>query len=325
MPRSGDREYTDRRLKVGPPIAALAAAVGLAPGASASAGFGDVGVRSPTLEVNESGIALVSYGTRAGARRHVLVWGAVDALANPTQGSSQRAFRLDYSGGWKSRHDARYWRRFRNACRRYDGPRLPFFVAGCKAPDGSYWALQAWSRNLPMRGLDPWTERQRQPELHVSHWTGALPRLEVYRHYTYGNANQGFFGRLTYRGAPVYGTRSPSPRVHDPWARNVSIDVLDSDYGPGWKHDTAITTHRGNGGFCYTFTPQAPPHGYPSGWRGGNGLGRRYRVTVMGPGVTPIVQWEGPRLDTLVPAQQAAATRKFDELLGGDRHCAPER
>jgi len=293
--------------------------------ATASVILGDKDVSSPTLKVNAKGTALVEYTTKAGLRRHVLLWGAVDAVANPTLGSQQQAFQIDYSGGWKSQKNSNYWRTFKNTCTPYDGPSLPFFVAGCKAPDGSYWALQAWQRNLPMRGFDAWTDAQKAVELHVSHWSGDLPVLEIYQHWTYDGTQQGFFGRLVYQGQPVYGTRSPSASVADPFARNIYIDTFNSDYGPGWRHDTAINTHSGNGGFCYTFVPQAPPAGYPSSAPHGNGLGQQYRVSVMGPGVTPIVQWVGSRLMSYDPAAQAAATREFDQILGGDRHCAPER
>ena len=123
----------------------------------------------------------------------------------------------------------------------------------------------------------------------------------------------------------MYGTRSASATVSDAFARNIYIDTYDSDYGAGWKHDTAIATHPGNGGFCYTFVPQAPPAGYPSAKPNGNGLGTSYRVSVMGPGVTPIVQWVGQKLGQYDAAQNAVATAAFDEILGGDKHCAPER
>jgi hypothetical protein len=295
-------------------------------GASASQIFGDADVVRPTLKVNASGTALVQYTTKAGVQRRVLLWGAINALPSPGgTGEPQRTFRMDYSGGWKSRGDGSYWRTFKNRCRAYDGPALPGLVAACKAPDGSYWALQAWQRNLPMRGFAPWTERQRAVELHASHWSGPLPQLEIHRRWTYAQAQQGFFGRLLYQGEPVFGTRTPSASVRDAFARNIYISAFDSDYGPGWKHDTAIVTHPGNGGFCYTFVPQAPPAGYPSTKPNGNGLGERYAVTVMGPGVTPVIRWEGPRLTRLDPVAQAAATKTFDEILGADRHCAPER
>src|SRR5919201_769213 len=119
-----------------------------------------------------------------------------------------------------------------------------------------------------MRGFAPFKPEQTAVELHLSHWSGDLPKLEVWPHWTYGGSLQGFFGRLTYQGQPVYGTRSPSPTVSDPFAVNVFIDTFNSIYGPGWKHDTAINTHTRNGGFCYTFVAQSPPGGYP-GTKGG--------------------------------------------------------
>ena len=151
----------------------------------------------------------------------------------------------------------------RTSAASYDGPALPLLVAACRAPDGTYWALQIWQRKLPMRGFAPWTARQRENEVHVSHWSGALPLLEVYRHWTYGHTKQGFFGRLTYGDEPVYGTRSPSARISDRWARNIYIDTFNSDYGKGWRHDTAITTHTRSGGFCYTFVAQPSTSGLP--------------------------------------------------------------
>jgi hypothetical protein len=303
--------------------AVLACAAGSATGSTL---LGDRNVHDATLAVDNKGTAVVTYTTAAGQQRHVLAWGAINALPHPTAtATTQVQFSFDYSGGWKSHHDSNYWKKLVNVCRPYDGPQLPFFVTGCDAPDGSYWALQAWQRNLPMRGFDPWTDAQKAVELHLSHWSGPLPVLEIYEHWTYGGAQQGFFGRLTYLGQPVYGTKTASASVSDSWARNIYIDAYNSDYGPGWKHDTAIATHPGNGGFCYTFVPQAPPAGYPSTRPHGNGLGEQYRVSVMGPGVTPIVQWQGPRLGAYDPSANAKMTSVFDQILGGDAHCAPER
>jgi hypothetical protein len=307
-------------------LVALSFALCLPGTALTSTVLGDRDVQSPTIEVNASGIALIEYTTRAGLRRHVLAWGAINAMPHPVDPPvAQARFTFDYSGGWKSRKNARYWQTFKNACKPYDGPALPFFVAGCKAPDGSYWSLQSWQRNLPMRGFDPWTDEQKGFELHLSHWSGPLPELEIHQHWTYGGSQQGFFGRLVYQGQAVYGTRSPSARVTDPWARNVYIDTFNSDYGSGWRHDTAINTHPGSGGFCYTFVPQAPPTGYPSSQPRGNGLGERYRISAMGPGLTPIVQWEGARLGQYDRARNAETSAVFDQILGADKHCAPER
>lgn len=294
--------------------------------ALASVAFGDRNVRDPTLVVSARGIAVVTYTTQARQVRHVLAWGAINAYPHQTAPPvTQTHFSLDYSGGWKSHGRATYWQTLRNVCTPYTGPALPFFVAGCDAPDGSYWALQSWQRNLPVGGFAPWTAAQKAVELHLSHWSGTLPVLEIYRHWTYGGTLQGFFGRMTYLGEPVYGTRTASAAVNDTWARNIYIDAFDSDFGPGWKHDTAISTHPGSGGFCFTFVTQAPPAGYPSTKPRGNGLGTRYRISAIGPGATPIVRWQGPRLTTHDPEQERAATDAFDRILGGDAHCAAER
>jgi hypothetical protein len=53
--------------------------------------------------------------------------------------------------------------------------------------------------------------------------------------------------------------------------------------------------------------------------------GERYRVTVMGPGVTPVIQWEGPGLTSADRAQAASITAVFDEVMAGDARCAAER
>src|SRR5277367_6074411 len=77
--------------------------------ASASEPFPNTNVRDPQLEVNSKGEALVTYTTSGGTFRHVLVWGAINARQpNPT--IPQVHFKYDYSGGWKSRHDANYWK-----------------------------------------------------------------------------------------------------------------------------------------------------------------------------------------------------------------------
>ena len=252
-----------------PPVGFLSQAV-------ASTTVGAAATRDARLEVNGDGVALVEYRQRGGGERHVLVWGAINALAHPTDASSvQQAFQVDYSGGWKSRHDPRYWRRFKNVCgslrrtgsaasrRCVQGPRR--VVLG--AADVAAQAADA-------RLCRPGPRAQKENEVHVSHWSGALPLLEVYRDWTYGHTKQGFFGRLTYGDQPVYGTRSPSARIGDRWARNIYIDTFNSDYGKGWRHDTAITTHSRSGGFCYTFVAQRPPRATRARSRTGTGSGR---------------------------------------------------
>jgi hypothetical protein len=186
--------------------------------------------------------------------------------------------------------------------------------------------LQSWRRLAPMRGVASFRPEQDAYELHVSHWSGPLPELEVSPNWTYGGTLQGLFGRLTYRGEPVYGFQTPSPTKSDSYARFVYIDTFNSVYGPGWKRDTGIVTHPANGAFCYSFVAQVPPPGYPSREPRGPGNGERHRVTVMGPGVTPVVRWEGEGLRRYSAAADRQFNSIFDRLVGpGDKLCMPER
>jgi hypothetical protein len=296
----------------------------LAPPSQASEPLGDFDVRPLSLQVNGRGEALVSYVRANGVRRDVLAWGAVNARP-PDPLQPQVRFQFDYSGGWKTRR-TRVAATFRDLCRPYDGPALVLLVAACKAPDGSYWALQRWQRLLPARGFEPFRPGQAAHELHLSHWTGSLPALDVSPNWTYGGGMQGLFGRFTYQGAPVHGFRTPSARVNDRYARFVYIDTYNSVYGPGWRRDTGIATHRPNGAFCYSFVPQAPPPGYPSAEPRGPGNGERHRVTAMGPGVTPVVQWEGAGLQRYDAGLDHGFNTLFDHLVGqADSVCTRER
>jgi len=275
------------------------------------------------IATNAKGEMLLTYAKGA-QTKHILVWGAINALP-PSNGGQQVKFKLDYSGGWGTKRKL-VWKTFANACGAYDGPELHWLVTACKAPDGSYWALQAWRRLLPMRGFVPWLPDQGKLEFHVSHWSGPLAVLEVSQNWTYGGRWQGIFGRLTYRGTPVHGFRTPSATRRDPYARFVYIDAHDSVYGPGWRHDTAIVTHVGDGAFCYSFVPQVPPPGYPDRRPRGPAIGDEHRVTVMGPGVTPDVQWVGPPLGAYDAARDSTYNALFGCLVGpNDRVCTNER
>src|ERR671928_116960 len=171
----------------GTPTRLLAVAAALVAAALPSPAAGsqlvDRNATAVQLAVNRKGEAMITY-RRAGRLKRVLVWGAVNARF-PSAGSHQVRFKKDYAGGW-GKYRRLYWRGFRNVCRRYDGPALAWFITGCKAPDGSYWALQSWQTPLPDLGYIPWLPMQRARELHVSHWTGPLAQLEVHTDWIYG-------------------------------------------------------------------------------------------------------------------------------------------
>jgi hypothetical protein len=257
---------------------AVMAAVALAPSAQASELI-DRNASRISLAVARDGKALVTY--RAQGKLHrVLAWDAVNAIA-PTRSRPQVKFKLDYSGGW-GMFRRPVWKTFQNACQPYDGPELHWLVASCRAPDGSYWALQSWQRMLPNYGLKP-TPKQAVWELRLSHWTGEPAVLEVSTNWAYRRFDH-IFGRFTYLASPVYGFRSTSAGVPlDTFGRNLYVDTFNSAYGRGWKRENSFLMHRGSGAFCYGFFRHGPR---PAG------RGHRYRATIIGPGVTPDIFWE---------------------------------
>jgi hypothetical protein len=251
------------------------------------------------LSTDNQGRAMVSYSQR-GRIWHVFYSGAINAR-QPTQGVAQVKFKVDYSGGRGE------WRHFRDTCRAYDGPKLAWFIKGCKAQDGSYWALQAWQRLLPNAGYVPWKPEQKVWELHISHWTGEIAQLEVYPDWVYGGRFHGIFGRGTYNGQPIFGFKSTSSGVPlDTYGRLVFLDTFGSAYGPDWRRENSFLLHRGSGMFCYGFYPYSTYGNYPhqrSQKLAGNG--KKYRLTLSGPGVTPDVAWIGnglPDYDSANPS-----------------------
>jgi hypothetical protein len=293
--------------------------------AGASEPLSDANVTLLSLKANAKGEALITYRRSDGLVRHVLVWGALNARA-PSSDVPQVRFKWDYAGGWGKYRNGKYWQRFRDACRPYDGPQLALLVAACKAPNGTYWTIQAWQRRLPLLGFDPWLPEQSNWELHVSHWSGELPVLEVYPNWTYDGAWQGIFGRYSYLGAPVFGFGATAKGVpKDKYGRNLYIDTFNSAYGPGWKREAGILTHKGTGTFCHSFVPQRPFASYPSQNVRPAASGERYRVTAGGPGVTPVMQTEIVGLTAADRSRDAEFNATFDRVLAGDRACASER
>ncbi len=311
----------------GPAAVACVVAVLAVPAtpASASEPLWDANVDFQSLRVNRKGEALISYRLPGGKLRNVLVWGAINARP-PSETVPQVRFKWDYAGGWGKYRNGKYWRRFRDRCRPYDGPRLANLVAACKAPDGSYWSVQAWRRRMPLYGFEPWLPQHRNLELHVAHWSGPLAVLEVYPNWTYDGAWQGIFGRYSYRGVPVFGFgNTPKGVPTDKYGRNLFIDTFNSVYGKGWKRESGILTHRATGTFCHSFVPQRPIAGYPSQALRPAAPGERHRVTIGGPGVTPMIRAGIPGLKHKDRGRDREFNATFDRVMANDTICAPER
>ena len=262
-------------------LALLAALFSVAATAAPAFGSAIIGrdVSRPTLAIDGHGHAHVSY--LSGGRRTVLVASGAINARTPSTSRPQVKFQLRYGVGGGG------------VCRPYDGPPLAWLVKACKAPDGSYWALQSWTRLKPNYG-----GTHGATELHLSHWRGALAQLVIYQNWA-EHRYRHLFGRLTYRGRGVYGfsaTATGSPL--DSYGRNIYVDTFDSAYGRGWHRENSfLTHHRGHtlGDFCYGFFPH---FGHPAG------RGTKYRATAEGPGVTPDVMWSAADIGSYDPAVQ---------------------
>jgi hypothetical protein len=287
----------------------VAAVCLLGPAPASASQLVDRNASGVTLAVSNEGIALVTYRA-GGVLRYVVAWGAVNALA-PSPSKPQVAFKVDYSGGWKSMHKL-LWKGFKNTCRPV-GAVVKWQVAACVASDGSYWALQSWQRALPNYGVAP-TKAQAAFELRLSHWTGGLAVLNVNTGWAYRKYDQ-LFGQLTYADQPVFGFRStPAGVPLDTYGRNLYVDTFNSAYGPGWVRENSFLAHNPAGTFCYGF--------YPHGARPA-GTGPRYRITVIGPGVTPDVVWEGVSPGAYEPARADGQVSLQRTLMGSDPTCRP--
>lgn len=250
------------------------------------------------LQVDARGRALITFRSE-GQLRQLSAWGAVDAR-RPSLSRPQVAFELAYGGSIAA-----------DRCEAYRGPPLAWQVAACTAPDGTHWALQAWQRMLPNYGVTP-TPEQAAWELRLSHWSGPAAQLEIWTDWSYGRFHH-LYGRLTHQGGGVHGFRSTRFGVPlDSYGRNIYVDTSNSAYGSGWKRENSFLTHRPTGAFCYGFYP----HGtHPVG------NGKSYRATVIGPGVTPDVSWQGPAPGPYDRARDAAANEEQRKVLGPDPRC----
>ena len=209
------------------------------------------------LAVNAKGTAMVTYSVRG------------KVTPPPRLGRGQRATPAGEPPDQADEAQARLLRRLEAPEARLEDlperlpalrrPRAPWLVSACKAPNGSYWALQTWQTALPNLGMAPWLSKQKTWWLHLSHWTGDLPKLEVYTDWVYSGRFQEVFGRYTYNGVGVrgFGTTNYGDPT-DGYGRLLYLDTYNSSYGPGWLRENSFVSHGPPGMFCYGFFPHNP-------------------------------------------------------------------
>jgi hypothetical protein len=146
-------------------------------------------------------------------------------------------------------------------------PALPNLLKACKAENGSYWAIQRWQRLKANFGGTTAT-----PELHISHWTRQPPVI-------YGFVECGaplrIKGRFIFHGVPVFGYKhTPQGVPLDPYGRNIYLDTF---LRGKWQRENSFLTKPPDGGFSYAF------------WKS-HRIGTKFRLSAIGPGVTPVVE-----------------------------------
>jgi hypothetical protein len=318
-------------------VVALVGMLTVAAAPASAAKVIDRGTKWQSIKVDRHHVAEVTYFAH-GHTMHVLLWGAVNALPpNPAHPRSQVKFNVNYSGGYGTSFGAGYWKRVarHNVCRPYTGEALWHMVAACTMHDGSHWALQTWQGMLPDNGWPATSSRESAPELFVSHWSGPLPQLWFKADWAYAGTPNGpydnIYGRLSYRGHPVYGFASTGRGAPtDSYGRLISLDTRNPPWHSGyrqtggWYRQNAFLAHHPGGDFC------AGVFGAIAGVRTRPvpGRGDAYRVIANGPGVTPVVEWTGappgyyqPGLSDLFPtlAQRGRYDAGLNAALAGDQ------
>jgi hypothetical protein len=145
-------------------------------------------------------------------------------------------------------------------------------------------------------------------ELHLSHWSGDLPVLDIHVDWAYRRYDH-LYGSYTYLGRPIFGyrvTRTGAPL--DTWARNIYVDTFNSAYGPGWKRENSFLSHNPTGTFCYGFYP---------------GQNNSHRATAIGPGVTPDPFWQSAAPGAYDRTTDLQANDQERTLFAGDHLCKP--
>ncbi len=279
-------------------------------------------------------VAVVTYQS-GGAWHRALVWGAINSRFYSAT-VPQVKFSINYDGGAGSPFGANAWKRVVNAnmCTPDQGLQssMAVTVAACTMNNNAteHWALQEWQRTLPDAGLKPATATARAWELHVSHWTDKFDPV-LWLKWGWANAAGGvhydhLYGVFSVDGHRVFGhssTRVGSPT--DGYGRNIYVDALNPAWtqsgaytqAGGWVRWNGFLTHYPHGDFCasvYKTTYGVTRPGYASA--------SMYRATAMGPGVTPIVRWEGPPPGTYADGGFPAGYSS-SPVFGGFRTRAP--
>jgi hypothetical protein len=172
--------------------------------------------RNPTLRVNASGTATITWRTGSGARRSAIV---------------RPGGRL-YYGRTASGRDV---------SSATTAVSIPMKLVLRQTPDGRFWALQAWRRL-----------KTGPVELRFSRWRDAPTKLVV-RTTCCRWRSEVVYGKATFHGRPIYGYRfTPQGAPLDRLGRNVYLDTFRRG---SWKRMMGVISHRPTGNFRLWIRP----------------------------------------------------------------------
>ena len=298
----------------------LAITAMLVPATARASDLLDVNAGHVTLEVHGATCARHVHGGRR--ERHVLAWGAINA-GRPLGAAPAGALRARLLGRAEARAPGDVEDASPTSARPYDGPPLAYLVTACTAPDGSYWALQSWQRNLPHRGVAPWTAAQRAWELRLSHWNGALAHVELYTDWAFGERARHLRPPDLRRRSGVrlpldLGRRADRLLRPQPLHRHLRlglrprVEARDVDRLPQADRRVLLLV-------------LADARQLAAGQPGETGGERhRYRISVVGPGVTPDVVAETPDPGPFDAKQERRRDALFTQVIAGDRFCSTQ-
>ena len=311
MPPCRCRSHDDDAVSRTHPRGRSSIALAVPAGAGASTLI-DRNASGVTLQVDGSGPG-AAHLPRAAARRGTCSPGArsTRSLRRPagvrsTSGSTTRA-----AGAARGRTCGR---RSSTPAARTRGRALAWRVTACTARDGSHWALQSWQRMLPNYGLTP-TAKQAVWELRLSHWSGELPVLTVNTNWAYRRYDH-LFGTFTYDGAPVHGFSLDG--AGQP-ARHLRPQPL---RGHASTRPTAAAGSARTASSCTRARATSVTASIRTAY-GPAGNGQRYRATIIGPGVTPDVMWQGTPLGAYDPELDRQLADVQRQVYASDRLCKP--
>ena len=284
----------------------------------------DANVAFVSLKVNAKGEALFTYRRSDGRLRHVLAWGRAQRR-RAVAGTGAGEVRWDYAGGWGGT-GREVLEGFKNRCQAYDGPALALLVAACKAPNGTYWTVQAWQRRLPpsvsTRGFPP-------DELGASRRASSRASSEARGSSRTGHTTAA--GRGCSAATRISASRSSgSARTRracrrTEYGRNLYIDTLNSPYGTGLAPRVRDPHAPRDRHVLSQLRPAAPVRGLSEPGRPPCGRGRE-------------VSRDGrrSRCDAGDAGRAGGLTRSdlqrddefssvFDQVMNGDKTCAGER